>query len=574
MLFKSASTLLAFASSVLALPHDTRASNPTAITKNGTVTGASANGIESFMGIPFALPPVGPLRLKPPQSYNQAYPGGSFTATNTPRACPQFQGSFSALELSLLSAAANTVGNILDIPFFHIPTETGEDCLTLNVQRPAGTAANAKLPVLLYIFGGGFEFGSTQSYDGSKIINAGVSGTAKGHPVIYVAINYRVAGFGFLAGKELKADGSTNLGLRDQRLALQWVAENIAAFGGDPSKVTIWGESAGAISVFDHLLINGGDNTYNGQPLFRGAIMDSGSVAPAEPVDTPKAQNIYDAVVQKAGCGGQSDTLACLRTVPYDTLLTAVNSVPAILSYSALDLSYLPRPDPTDNFFPDSPDDAIAKKAYAKVPIIIGDQEDEGTLFALFQPNITNQAQVVEYLQSYFPTVADPSLIPNLVASYPDHASAGSPFNTGILYNIYPEFKRMAAILGDITFTLTRRATLSVLSTTQPSWSYIDSHLYLLPILGTFHATDVLESFDGTPAPLPAQTYQTYYTSFAYYLDPNQISTKGPLINWPQYTNQSPLLLHLYALYNTVMEDNFRMDQFKALNASFGQLKI
>ena len=82
-----------------------------------------------------------------------------------------------------------------------------------------------------------------------------MSGAAAGHPVIYVEVNYRVSGFGFLAGSELQKDGSTNLGLRDQRLGLQWVAENIAAFGGDPDKVTIWGESAGAISVFDQTII-------------------------------------------------------------------------------------------------------------------------------------------------------------------------------------------------------------------------------------------------------------------------------------------------------------------------------
>lgn len=94
--------------------------------------------------------------------------------------------------------------------------------------------------------GSGFEVGSTQMYDGTPIVSESI---ALGHPIIYVAVNYRVGGFGFLAGKELQSDGSTNLGLRDQRMGLKWVAENIAAFGGDPDKVTIWGESAGAISV-------------------------------------------------------------------------------------------------------------------------------------------------------------------------------------------------------------------------------------------------------------------------------------------------------------------------------------
>lgn len=91
-------------------------------------------------------------------------------------------------------------------------------------------------------------------YDGSTIIQKSMS---LNEPIIYVAVNYRLGGFGFLAGKELANEHATNLGLRDQRLGLEWVAENIAAFGGDPNKVTIWGESAGSISVFDQTVING-----------------------------------------------------------------------------------------------------------------------------------------------------------------------------------------------------------------------------------------------------------------------------------------------------------------------------
>lgn len=147
-------------------------------------------------------------------------------------------------------------------------------------------------------------------YDGTSIVADSV---AQGKPVIFVAVNYRVGGFGFMPGKEILADGSANLGLLDQRLGLQWVADNIAAFGGDPSKVTIWGESAGAISVMDQMLLYNGDHTYKGKPLFRGGIMNSGSIVPADPVDCPKGQLIYDTVcpgfnilyfllIQNTGC--------------------------------------------------------------------------------------------------------------------------------------------------------------------------------------------------------------------------------------------------------------------------------
>src|SRR6266536_3625419 len=109
-------------------------------------------------------------------------------------------------------------------------------------------------------------------------------------PIIFVIVSYRVGGFGSLPGAEILADGSANLGLLDQRLSLQWVADNIAAFGGDPAKVTIWGESAGAISVLDQMALYNGDISYKGKPLFRGGIMNSGSIVPGDPVAGPTGQ--------------------------------------------------------------------------------------------------------------------------------------------------------------------------------------------------------------------------------------------------------------------------------------------
>jgi carboxylesterase type B len=209
---------------------------PSAVVKNGTVTGSTLGNVDSFKGIPFALPPTGSLRLKPPQSVTASYPSGTFAATGEPKACPQF---FSQVDSS--DIPADVLGELLMSPLVQAASNSGEDCLTLNVQRPTGTNSSSKLPVVFWIFGGGFEVGSTQMYDGTPLVSESV---ALGHPVIYVAVNYRLGGFGFLAGKELQADGSTNLGLKDQRLGLKWVAENIAAFGGDPDKVTIWGESA------------------------------------------------------------------------------------------------------------------------------------------------------------------------------------------------------------------------------------------------------------------------------------------------------------------------------------------
>ncbi|KAK4980353.1 hypothetical protein LTR42_000660 [Elasticomyces elasticus] len=530
---------------------DSRAAGPAVTIANGTVVSSTTGTVDSFRGIPYAQPPIDNLRLRPAQSIKTSF--GTINDNPLPRACPQFlasikSGSLSGVAISLLS----------DAPTAQPVTDAGEDCLTINVQRPSGTKANAKLAVVFWIYGGGFEFGTTQTYDGTTFVTKSIQLSA---PVIYVAVNYRLGGFGFLAGSNLAKEGSTNLGLRDQRLGLQWVQENIAAFGGDPDKVTIWGESAGSISVLDHTIINGGDNTYRGRPLFRAAIMNSGSVFPTNNVTTPKAEVIYNNVVKDAGCSSSADKLSCLRQLDYTTFLNAVNSAPVMFGYRGIDLSYLPRPDAGDNFFSRSPELSIGSGAFTKVPIIIGDQQDEGTLFGLAQNNITTNAQLIEYVASYFPTdpnsVAD---ITGLVANYPDQPlrgqPAGSPFDTGSLNNIYPQYKRLAAILGDISFTLARRNYLNTVASQVPAWSYLSTYFAGTPVLGTFHTTDML--VDYTLPGIPQQSVLTYYVSFVNTLDPNTLTTCAPLITWPKWTASAPQLIDFAALGNSIIPDTFR----------------
>lgn len=205
---------------------------PTVTIKNGTVIG-SRDGfltVDSFSGIPYADPPIGPNRLRLPSPLATGF--GTLTATATPTACPQLKAA--------VNANASVLGRLAkDFPLlFQAPT-SGEDCLTLNVQRPHGIdSTSAPIPVVVWIYGGGFSTGSTQKYhDGTTMIKQSVKAGAS---IIFVAMNYRLKGFGFLPGQEVKSAGISNLGLRDQRLAFQWVQDNIAAFGGDPTKVTIW----------------------------------------------------------------------------------------------------------------------------------------------------------------------------------------------------------------------------------------------------------------------------------------------------------------------------------------------
>lgn len=523
----------------------------------GSVVGRSVLGTETFAGIPYAEPPVGDLRLRAPKRLGSKL--NNYDATGLSPACPQMFVSNEARDL-----IGKVLGTLLKLPLLD-QLDGKEDCLTVTVQRPAGVKAGDKLPVLFWIFGGAFELGATNTYDASSLFS---TANSQGQPFVFVSVNYRLNGFGFLPGKEVLKDGATNLGLRDQRMGLEWVADNIDAFGGDPDKVTIWGESAGSISVFDQMLYKGGDASYKGKPLFRGSIMNSGSAVPADPVDCPKGQAIYDQVVNRAGCDGASDTLDCLRKAPYDKFYNAVTSVPGALSYNSVALSYLPRPD--GDVLPESPEILGKQGRFYAVPSIIGDQEDEGTLFSLLQTNVSSTEDLTNYLKDLYFANASKDQIRTFVEMYPEDISAGSPFRTSIFNEWNAGFKRRAALLGDIVFTLTRRVTLDFVNKMKPdmpTWSYLSSYDYGTPVMGTFHASDILQVFYGILPNHAMASCRTYYFNFLYNLDPNK--GVGGYDNWPRWGDAKKLMWFKSATRNALLDDNFRQEasDFLAANA-------
>lgn len=230
-----------------------RVGSPTVVAPNpdATFVGVNAGPVDSFQGIPFAKPPVGNLRYNVPQPLAKDQSLGTIQTINKASSCPQ-----NLIDTDFQENIPRAVlGTLLNTPIFQKIQDISEDCLYLNVYRPAGIDPKEKLPVLFWMHGGGFQMGFTMNGEGVSFVTDSIS---QGKPLIFVAATYRVGGFGFLAGKEVLDAGVANLGLLDQRQAMKWVADNIESFGGDPDKVTIWGESAGAISVFDHLILYDG----------------------------------------------------------------------------------------------------------------------------------------------------------------------------------------------------------------------------------------------------------------------------------------------------------------------------
>ena len=248
---------------------------PTAMTNHGPVVGAREDGAQAFLGIPFAAPPVGELRWQPPSAPDAWTEPRD--ATTVPPKCSQ-----RALGIRLASS---------------------EDCLYLNVHTPDPMPESA--PVMVWIHGGGFVFGEGLQAD------QGTAGTnlAREHGVVVVSMNYRLGPFGFLAHSDLSAgQGGTsgNYGLMDQLMALEWVRDNIANFGGDPSQVTLFGESAGGLSVCAHMVAP------QSQSLFQRVINQSG-LCDTRWATLAESETVGAEFLQGLGCADAPDVLACAR---------------------------------------------------------------------------------------------------------------------------------------------------------------------------------------------------------------------------------------------------------------------
>ena len=328
----------------------------------GRVKGAMSNGVAAFKGIPFAAPPVGALRWQ------------------APRPAPHWKGVREAVEFGPRCMQASIYNDMV-----FRDKGPSEDCLYLNVWTPAASA-NARLPVMVWIYGGGFAAGAASEprQDGENLAKKGV---------VVVSMNYRLNVFGFFSHAELAKEsghGSAgNYGLLDQVAALTWVHQNIAGFGGDPANVTIFGESAGSFSVSALMaspLAQGLFHRAIGESgAFFGRVLDLKPLPASEEADAKFAESI----------GAHS--LADLRAKPAAELLEAAVKQKAIWFAPNIDGYFLPR----------SAREIFASGQQSHVPLLAGWNRDEGSYRAIFEKEAPTAANFVAYAHKHFGAHAD-----------------------------------------------------------------------------------------------------------------------------------------------------------------------
>lgn len=521
------------------------------INNNEEITGMFlANGaVESYRGIPFAKPPVKELSYHRPVAYSKSYNGLNATS---------FKSDCTAIDL----LSAEGLGGALLRYSSYLSTEfqlalasvllsrsQSDDCLYLNVYRPANISTDANLPVLVWIYGGAFISGGSSSYSGEIYVEESMK---MDMPVIFVSLNYRLGPWGFMGGEDIQNEKNTNAGLLDQRMALEWVADHIKDFGGDPSRVVIFGESAGAMSVAHQMMMNDGDNLYKKKSLFSGAIMQSGSALPLKNVTSARPQKIFDKIINEIGCGKDENKLSCLRAKDSKDVKEVLKSVPM----TDLFLAFSPHSD-GDVLKMDSYD-LFRKGKFAKVPYITGNQEDEGTLFASMF-NATSNEDIISLFKEFF-TDATKEDIESLSNLYPENPASGSPYRTAFLNVLTPQYKRISSFLGDLLFHAPRRLMIENTPKDLEIYNYLSSTGEGTPYLGTFHASDLAWQFGLDFG--PSKVYKRYWISFAATGNPNN-NTGLPY--WDKYDRKMKNTLNIRVASLGLIGDTFREKEINDL---------
>ncbi|EPS41662.1 hypothetical protein H072_4438 [Dactylellina haptotyla CBS 200.50] len=530
-------------------------SSPQAKTVNGTYEGKYLEGFDqdAFLGMRFGLHTGGQMRFRRPHYVTENWEDVR-NATEYGLACPQ-------------NPSTNVFKDGMQ----------SEDCLTINVVRPAGTKPGAKLPTLVWIYGGGFDGGGSgdQRYNMSGIVRLSQD---MGKPIVGVSFNYRLNKLGFLQSSQLLQEGSSNAGMHDQRLALMWIQANIVAFGGNPRRVTIWGESAGAQAIGLHL------HAYDGKDegLYQAAIMESGGPvgAPVSPMAFYPAY--FQRILDNMGCGSAKDQIGCLRSVSFATW-QAANSKSDWLVWNPL---------VDGDMWTEYPSITAAQGKFVKVPILMGTNSDEGCTFAA--RGLDNETAIYQNLLNYRHYAIRPTMAKKILDLYPDDVTTQPPYYLNPNPVAYPEYglawRRAAAIAGDLAMIAPRRrvseqytrAGLKVFSYRFDALQYGQNPKY-----GVGHFQNVVYTFQnisGLLGPLPAYANDKVlstsmgraYISFVYDHDPNTSrGHESTLPHWPQYDLKRPKNMVFNATHGSWVEnDTYRKKAMAFLNQVDSELQI
>jgi para-nitrobenzyl esterase len=479
----------------LATPATAGTDGSVVVTDKGAVRGAVTDTGRVFKRVPFAAPPVGDLRWRAPRPA-PAWPGVRDTTAPRP-ACPQ-NGS----------------------PVLNQPRITTEDCLYLSVYTPPAGARHR--PVMVWFNGGGLESTWVNRYDASLLASRGV---------VVVTPTYRLGAFGFLAHPALSGEDpglrSGNFGLLDQQAALRWVRANAAAFGGDARRVTIFGGSAGAIGVCDHL------TSPLAAGLFARAIVQSGLCSFVRSL--PDAEAAGERFANTAGCRGPADLTACLRAQPVGAILDAMRDTPA-------GDAPLWAPTSATPVLPTDPSAAIAAGAHHRVPVIVGTTRDEGTVFVALL-----EAQGTPINAETYPAVLAQEFGadgPRVQAEYPATAYGGD------------HRLALSAVYTDSLFACPTWAVNRSLSRTTRAYAYEFADRTapnLFPLtpdfpLGAYHSAETVYLFNTALVLNPAQRrlsdrMLSYWTHFAATCNPNS----GRTPRWEPSRSAHPTVLTLDA---------------------------
>ncbi|RKF76923.1 Lipase 2 [Golovinomyces cichoracearum] len=333
-----------------------------------------AAGVKYWLGVRFAAAPVGNLRWRAPVD--------------------------PAVDNSLQDASQFKPICIGTLKFGDATQD--EDCLFLNIFAPANATSESRLPVWFFTPGGGYSLNSDANYNATELIKQ------SGGNIILVQTSYRVSAFGFLASEKIREDGELNVGFLDQRKSLEWVQKHISKFGGDPNRVVIHGDSAGAGSVALHLVAYGGRD----DGLFKSAILESVFFPTQRKVVDYEFQ--YDNFVSLSNCSTSNDTLNCLRNAPV-SVLKAANSQPIPFPNATTPAFFPYAPCVDGNIIPDYPTRLFIEGKFIKVPIMIGGDTDEGNGFV---NDASTSNEMVEYMHNQFPKLSDENL-KRMNESYP-----------------------------------------------------------------------------------------------------------------------------------------------------------